>query len=367
MGNITKTLFRAAVLASLASSVMAEDSEPPNTHPFFDGAISNEDPSYNPDYIVGLHTRMPTIKTRYEENGEYYYNQYGENSFGMQEPLNVQQEMIVCAGGEQSFQHALQAMASAAAQRAAENGDIYSDYCLGESCIETVGVTTDATSMPIAKDIFDNVVANILSTSNATNNARGRFCYDMSNTSGAMNYREPQAASETYCQRGEELPLISDPVSGFTCQLTLDIPMKVGNTRFVRQAQEGAPTIGQGFIGCYTDAATGNAKVELIANPETCSFANPDACTQSCNWANEVVCNSDKMPRWGGPDGQRCAAMSTTIFKGDAITVSASPQLSYSSSDGVTYAGEATMSCAMVSGKAQWVVSGASCTPQSAP
>tara|TARA_B100000929_G_scaffold8378_1_gene7117 strand:+ start:65567 stop:66658 length:1092 start_codon:yes stop_codon:yes gene_type:complete len=352
------TLFLAV---SLVAPVFAQaDDVTANSHPLFNGDIVKEDPDYNPGYFVGLHNLNSSIKSKYEENGEYYYNKYGVNSFGLREPLNVEFEMITCGPGERSFQHVVADMILASQAE----GDSFSKECIGESCIERFGVLDDATSMPMAPQTFQNIVTDILTGTNATNNARGRLCYDMDNQSGAMNYRDPQAAEETYCERGQLLPEYFDPISGLSCRLGLDIPLKVGKTRFVRQIQTGVPTIGQGFIGCYTDPSTGNAIAELVSNPSTCDSNRAD-CVRTCDWAEEVVCESVDMPRWGGSDGQRCGALATTIFKGDAITVSASAQLSYSESEGVVYEGSAIMSCAIVSGEAEWIISGQSCAPQS--
>ena len=348
--------------ASLVVPVFAQsDDVTANSHPLFNGDIVKEDPDYSPGYFVGFHNSLDSrIKVKYEENGEYYYNNHGVNSFGLREPLNVEFEMITCDPGERSFQHVVADMILASQ----DEGNSFSKECIGEGCIERFGVLDDTTSMPMSAQTFQNIVTAILTGTNATNNARGRLCYDMDNNSGAMNYRDPQAAKETYCEKGQLLPEYSDPVSGLKCQLELDIPLKVGKTRFVRQIQAGGPTIGQGFIGCYTNPSTGNSKVELVGNPSTCDSNRAD-CLRTCDWAEDVVCESVDMPRWGGADGERCGALATTIFKGDAINVSASAQLSYSESEGVVYEGSAIMSCAIVSGEAEWIISEQTCAPQS--
>ena len=356
--KLTALFLAVSLVASVNSQV---NDATTNSHPLFNGDIVKEDPDYNPGYFVGFHNSLTsTIKSKYEENGEYYYNNHGVNSFGLREPLNVEFEMITCDSGERSFQHVVSDMISASRAE----GNSFSKECIGESCIERYGVLDDTTSMPISPQTFQNIITAILTGTNATDNARGRLCYDMENDSGAMNYKEPQAAEEVYCEKGQILPEYNDDASGLSCELELDIPLKLGKTRFVRQNQDGSPTIGQGFIICDSHPSTGNAKVELVANPRTCESNRAD-CLRTCDWAENVVCESVDMPRWGGTDGRRCGALATTIFKGDAISVSASAQLSYSESEGVVYEGSAIMSCALVSGEAEWIISDQTCSPQS--
>jgi hypothetical protein len=307
-------------------------------------------------YSAALHNRFLDIKANYEENGVHYYSDV-LNSFGFQEVLDPTQEVIFCGAGDKNFSDAIniaQNSSNGSHNRGVlvTNGDsgfIGEIFSVKESS-ETVGF--DASSMDDAiKSVLQNNV-----------NAKGRFCYR--ETDQNVSYRRAGSSQATYCGSGQT-QTYTDSVSGFQCQLALDINMKVGETRFVRQLQSaGLPTIAQGFIGCYADPISGSPVMQLVDNPSSCSPSSRSTCIRTCDWAEDVVCNPQDMPRWGG---NQCGAYGTMIFKDEVINVNSSSQLSYEESTGTLFEGSAVMACVVVSSgasrSANWAIVSSECNP----
>lgn len=294
-------------------------------------------------YTTNMHTNFTGIRERYEEGGRFFYSNV-LNTFGEREALNLEQEVVFCEPGDQNFSSTV---IDAAGRRSA------SGYGSGAR----VEVTDDATNSGLSPFDLELSIEQAL-VINANDNAKGRFCYDENNYAGRIDYRNPNAASAVYCDPASSPTLgFDDEVSGFGCGLDLDIPLKAGETRFIRQVQENQPTIAQGFVGCYNNPSTGQPELTLIQNPQSCSASSRGDCLRTCDWANQVVCSSRDMPSWGAA----CKAVPTQLFKGDSISVESSMPASVDSS-GKRFQGNATMSCQMVGESAQWVVTSSSCT-----
>ena len=191
-------------------------------------------------------------------------------------------------------------------------------------------------------------------------NSKGRFCYDMTDFANRVDYRDGVAATATYCSSSMSGVSFVDDESGYSCQLNLDVDLKVGETRYLRQLQGTNVTVGQGFLGCYKNPSTGSPELELISNPSTCTGSSRSTCNYTCDWADDVVCESVDMPRWGA---NKCGGIATTIFKDEAISVTSSDGISYDTSAGVLYRGSAAMRCAMVGAEAEWIVTSQNCSP----
>jgi hypothetical protein len=310
------------------------------------------------NYSASLHNQMNSIKGRYEENGEFYYSDV-INSFGFRDVLNARQEMIFCGAGDVTFSDVIQNVAASGRQSG------YVDLPslpVGQSGW-TNGVLHSSTTMGMPFQEFVSVVEGAL-INNASAQAKGRFCYDRFDSN--VDYRRAGSEDEVYCDTTDIVPSYTDTVSGFSCQLNLDVPLKLGETRYVRQSQLNEATVAKGFLGCYSNPSSGAAELVLIDNPDSCSPSNRSGCVRTCDWAQDVVCEASDMPRWG--PNNACGGYGTTVFKGDVIDVASSPQLSLSVSTGIVFEGRATMFCA-VSGigearQANWqLLSGSTCSP----
>lgn len=305
------------------------------------------------EYSAALHNQFPELKPNYDENGQFYYSDT-INSFGFKEVLNPQQEVVFCGPGDQNFSDAVKTAMSSTPQG-----------CL--NCVQDEAksaVRDDASSVSAAPDAVVGAVRSVLGGSNANMNAKGRFCYKLSDPS--VEYRQAGSETAVYCSAGQSMNY-QDPISGFSCSLKLDVNLKEGETRYIRQLQSDGgvsfATIAQGFVGCYANPSSGEPQVSLINNPSSCSPSNRSTCIRTCDWADEVVCDPREMPRWG--DGGMCGGYGTVLFKGDVREIDSSPQLSYSSVTRQLYSGKATMSCKMIGGKAKWVLLNSTCAATS--
>jgi hypothetical protein len=287
-------------------------------------------------YSAALHNQFSDIKANYEENGIYYYGDT-TNSFGFRDVLNPKHEMVFCGAGDKSFSDTVKV--AAASGRGAAHG--------------VSGVKHSATTSGFSPATMQEAMHSSL---RANTTSKGRFCYRTNDST--VDYRQDTARTAVYCPVSAELPY-TDQVSGFGCGLKLDIPLKVGETRFLRQLQGSKLTIAQGFIGCYANPTTGVPQTTLIDNPASCTPTSRTSCIRTCDWAHDVVCEPKLMPRWGGG---LCGGYGTVLFKGDVVSIEASPQLSYSDSTKTLYQGAALMACSIVSGKAQWILTSSSCT-----
>lgn len=307
-------------------------------------------------YTTAIHNRHSELIGLYQEGGAFYYGD-GINSFGSRDVLNVKQEMIFCGVGDMSFSDNLREVISNSVH--AEFSPFDGSETVLSSRVGT-GVLYDSERIGFTPDAMELGMVSSLQN-NATSSAKGRFCY--SQVDPYVNYKEPAAAESIYCDETTALSYV-DSVSGFSCELKLDIVMKKGETRFMRQLQSTSPTIAQGFVGCYANPVSGVAEASLVDNPSDCSPANRESCTRTCDWAEDVVCDPRDLDssaiRWG--IGNSCGAYGTILFRGDVINVESSPQLSYDSGVGALFQGNATVSCLSVGGVADWVITGTSCS-----
>lgn len=304
-------------------------------------------------YTAGMHNRFSGLSSKYQENGEFFYSNY-TNSFGQKEALNTKQEMIFCNPGDMSFSDMIEDM---------QNGNGAANFV--DSFDQNTKFAEDASTIGFAPEYFDSSVRGVLAN-NANANSKGRFCYDLTDRAGKVDFRTAGAENEVFCAPSSVSPLsFVDGVSGFSCKIKLDIPLKVGETRFMRQLQEvGEKTIASGFAGCYKNEVTGKSEFKLIENPATCTSKNRDQCNYSCDWAHKMVCDAKTMPRWGSG---KCGGFPTLIFKGDSIYVDSSDQLSFDQSSGTLYSGGALLSCNIVGDTSQWVVLEQSCNANTNP
>ena len=334
-------MLKVACLSLLMSfSAIAADTGSGKAN-MWDGA--HRETNSNPvTYTASMHNRFNDIKSNYEENGKYYYGDT-INSFGFKEVLNYEEEMVFCGAGDENFSDAVRI-----ASQMSRSADAGMASTLGD-------IRSDSTDFSMSPQNIDSAIKQVLvNNSNAT--AKGRFCYKTSDSK--VSYRQSGSATAVYCPAGTPLSYV-DPVSGHSCTLELDVPLKKGETRFLRQLQTGFTTVAQGFVGCYASTTSGVPQVKLVDNPEGCSASNRDQCIRTCDWADDVVCDPRDMPRWGGG---MCGAYGTVLFKGDVLEVNSSNAISYDSSTGTYYSGSAVMSCSLVSGKAQWTVVEQTCS-----
>jgi hypothetical protein len=339
MCDLSKLKMIALLALCFSGTALSQDGE----YRYWTDARVNET-SRSKEYTANMHNRFPSIKDRYEEGGVYFYSD-AVNTFGQREALNPQQEVIFCQPGDKNF--------SSAVVEASSMRDTDSYSGSGE-----FRVKDDASTAGLSPSLLELSIRNALQN-NANDQTKGRFCYDENDYAGRVDYRNPSSSQAIYCDPNSSSTLdFTDEVSGFGCGLDLDIPLKAGETRFIRQLQEGQPTIAQGFVGCYNNPSTGSPELTLIQNPESCSASSRGECLRTCDWADQVVCSSKDMPGWGGA----CRAVATQIFKDDSITVQAYSAISVGTS-GVRFEGQAEMSCQMVGNQAQWVVTSSSCNP----
>jgi len=288
--------------------------------------------SYPQIYSSSLHDEM-SIKARYAEGGVFYLR--GEtNSFGEDEPINFRQEIIFCTGNDKTF--------TEVAKEALE-GVQYADH--------NGAVVKDSASTGALPNQFISALENGL-VNNASASTKGRFCYKVNNPD--VDYRTSGSETATYCAQGSSTGLFEDPITRNRCELVVDIDLKAGETRYLRQPQGDFRTISQGFVRCADDGF-GQPTLELVANEDNCGTN----CNYSCVWADEQACSGSAMPRWGGGS---CAGVGTTIFKGDVITISSNRALSFNALTGISYEGSADMTCQAVGESSVWVITQENCT-----
>tara|TARA_B100000949_G_scaffold14773_2_gene11423 strand:- start:1875 stop:2936 length:1062 start_codon:yes stop_codon:yes gene_type:complete len=344
------TFLSAVMLALLSTPLHADTDDDEKKTPYFSGARTKE--RSTPDtYSADMHTLLQdsSLREQYEENGRFYYSGV-TNSFGFEEVINPKEEVIFCAPSDMTFSDAVR---EAASQGVPASHFVTNDY-------DGWGVREDSTSFSLSPTHMQSGILNTM-----ISNSKGRFCYRPDDNNVDYRYSNADSAKAVYCDSGQVRSYV-DEVSGFACNLTLDVDLKVGRTRYVRQLQDTASTVAQGFLGCYANETSGVAELHLIENPDDCSSSNRTSCINSCDWAEDVVCDPRDMPSWGGG---MCAGYGTVIFKGDVIEVQSSPQLSYQQGEGgsiVKYSGTATMMCVMVDdgtgNKARWSVVDSNCT-----
>jgi hypothetical protein len=307
-------------------------------------------------YTAAMHNSLG-LTEKYAKDGEYFYRD-GTNSFGFKEAVNPELEVLFCSSGDKNFSTMI-AEIHAGSDKSLLPGTSASGFT----------VRADATRVGFSPSQFDEGVAGLLAN-NVSSTAKGRFCYnvnDIESMGGRVDYLQTGAEDAVYCEAGE-VKTFTDPVSGESCQLELDVDLKSGEIRYLRQLQGASAgvefsTVAQGFLECTKDRelSPGSApSLTLIANPSACSSTSRQSCNHTCDWAYEVVCDPVEMPQWG-----QCRAQGTLIFKDDVITVESVDALSYSELEGRYYRGNATMSCKIIGSEAKWVVTDATCDPQS--
>lgn len=336
-----KQILYLTLVMNSVSLVLAGDEQNSTVTPYWEGDRV-VDSGRARIYTAAMHNSFPDIKSKYEENGEFYYSDT-VNTFGFREVLNMKQEVVFCGPGDKNFNDAIEIAASSPSTSSASSVDFSS-------------ARDDATSFSVSPENMGAAIKQVL-VNNASSTAKGRFCYNPNDS--RVDYRRSGAEHATYCSSGGEL-FYSDEVSGYNCSLKLDIPLKEGETRYLRQLQNGQKTVASGFVGCYKNSPGGAPQIKLIDNPDSCTPDDRGTCLRTCDWADDVVCSPNDMPRWGA--GEQCGAFGTVLFKGDSVNVSSSSQLSFDSSTGKSYSGEAVMACMMNSGSARWVVVDQTCS-----
>lgn len=292
--------------------------------------------NYPQIYSNSLHDEM-SIAARYQEGGAYYLR--GEtNSFGENEAINTQQEVIFCVGGDKTFTEVAKESLSSV---------LILDH--------TGAVIKDSASTGALPNQFISALEAGLAN-NANSNAKGRFCYKVTNPD--VDYRTAGSETANYCGRGTSTGIFEDPVTGNRCELILDIDLKAGETRYLRQPAGDYRTISQGFVSCSNDGLK-TPHLSLVENPDSCGPGGAGICSYSCIWADETACSGSLMPRWGGGS---CGGIGSTIFLNDAINIESSKALSFNVISGIQYEGSAQMSCQTVGESAAWVITGSNCS-----
>jgi hypothetical protein len=321
--------------------------------------ISKESGRATNVYTAAMH-ESSSVRGEFKENGRFYFS--GEfNSFGFPEVLNPEQQVIFCNPGDRTFSDAIRGASATRTLHPYQRIESPS-YAPGKQ----TWVKETATTVGFRPSTLDAEIVSVFegsATPVLPPNTYGRFCYDPDSTD--VNYENPATRTNTYCDSSTASPFtFVDPVSSFQCQLSLDVNLKLGQTRFVRQLESGTsstPTVSQGFISCRQNNA-GFAVLELEGNPESCGPTNRESCVRSCDWAENVVCDPREMPRWGAG---RCGAYGTMLFKDDVLEVNSSAQLSYDEASGKLYKGSALMACVAVESVggliANWSILESSC------
>ncbi|MBE8233517.1 MAG: hypothetical protein HAW67_07240 [Endozoicomonadaceae bacterium] len=288
------------------------------------------------EYITDMHQKFSSIKANYDESGAYYYRD-GVNSFGEREAINTQEEVIFCSGSDVNFTNTM-------INTLKNDGSEYSGQLKQDS-------TSFGRSLGEMEGSIELALVN-----NSTASAKGRFCYKQTNSS--VSYRTAGAESAVYCPQGTTIASYIDPVSQKVCSLQLDIDLKVGEVRFIRQLQGGTQlTIAQGYVNCSRNF-NGNPNLELVANGQGCSSTDRRNCNYSCDWAHKVACASSRMPAWGGG---KCKARPTTIFIGENLSVLSDYNLSERNQTDY-WEGNAQLACNLIGSAPEWVVTSQSCS-----
>jgi hypothetical protein len=276
-----------------------------------------------------------SISRKYEEGGAYYLRDE-MNSFGEYEVINTQQEIIFCTSSDKTFTEVAKESLSTS-QQADFEGLVISD-----------SASTGVLPSQFIADLEDGLVNNT--------GSHGRFCYKLNNPD--VDYRTSGSENAAYCSQGASTEVFLDPVTRHQCRLSLDIDLKAGETRYLRQPIDGSfRTIAQGFVQCV-DNDLGHPELELVSNPSTCGLENSGTCNYSCIWADEMSCSGSLMPRWGGG---LCGGVGSTLFVNDTAVFQSLDATSFSLSSGKQYEGSASMSCKSVGGAAIWVINSSNC------
>lgn len=300
---------------------------------------------------AALHETFPN-HADYKEGGRFYYSNF-VNSFGQREVLDTSKEIIYCEVNDRNFSETVESL--------------YKEGGAGFATSAEFSVRDDATTVGFTPEALNSAIYQTL-LNNSSNNTKGRFCYREDDIK--VDYRTPGAESAVYCDP-QRVALHATPKtfidtsSGNACEIKLDAPLKLNQTRFIRQLQEfGDITIAQGFIGCFKNPISGTPEVTLVDNPSSCTKTSRESCVRTCEWAHQVVCDAKDMPSWGGGN---CKAYGSMLFKDDAINVNSIDNLSFNLDSRTLYRGSAIMSCSMLDGRAQWIVSSQTCEPVELP
>lgn len=296
-------------------------------------------------YSATLHSRF-SFRSDYEEGGRFYYSD-NTDSFGNQEVLDTETEMIFCGPGDRSFTDTI---INAASKNRTSGYD---------TAGQEFGATHDSTTVGFSPSQFEGEISSTLQHNANSVSAKGRFCYDESNANDRVSYRRLGSEKAVYCDPNDFLPAtFPDAVSGKTCEIKLDVPIKVGSKRLVRQLQgDSSLTVGEGYLGCYA-SESGEPLLRLHSNADECALGNYAECSLTCDWAENLVCNPSEMPAWGN-----CKGVGTLLFKNDSIVVKSVDALSYNSDEDTFYQGKATFSCRVGTDGPFWSVSEPSCSP----
>lgn len=296
-------------------------------------------------YSATLHSRF-SFRSDYEEGGRFYYSD-NVDSFGNQEVLDTETEMIFCGPGDRSFTDTI--------INAASNSRTSGSHVDGQE----FGVSHDSTTVGFSPSQFEDEISATLQNNANTPGTKGRFCYDESDANDRVSYRRLGSEKAVYCDPNDfSTATFPDLVSGKSCELKLDIPIKVGSKRLVRQLQgDSSLTVGEGYLGCYA-SESGEPLLRLHSNSDECALGNYTECSLTCDWAENLVCNPKEMPAWG-----KCKGVGTLLFKNDSVVVKSVDALSYDPDGDTLYQGQATFSCRVGSGGPFWSVSEPTCSP----
>lgn len=280
-----------------------------------------------------LHDRM-NIRSRYLPGGQFYLRET-VNTFGDDEPLNRQDQVVFCQPGERDFT------------------DTIVDFLGRSDPAENGAVPYDSASFAGDTQGFIGAMQATLEN-NATNNSQGRFCIPLNDPD--VTFKQG-GVTDSFCEAGQSLSF-TDPASGYSCSVTLDIDLKGGAFRYLRSEIISPPSVGLGYVTC-DDEGFGKAQLRLVNNPTSCAGA-PGTCVNTCTWVGGNICRASDMPRWGG---ENCGGQGTQLLINDVLTVNSVDSFSINANSGQLYKGAASMACEQSGESARWRVLSQTCFP----
>ena len=284
-------------------------------------------------YTTGLHFTIadPNERAKYEDGGAYFFNEV-LSPLGVKEALDTNKEVILCGGGEKTFTESFKAWASNVPR---------SNSAFSRPSSDTWSVRDDSSTQEYTGTQLDASLRVAIKNNAAT---KDRFCFRVNDAS--VDYKTPGSNDLSYCDPVDFAP-IDYTVDGNSCQVELDVKLKVGEVRNVSQNIVGSSNIGTGQIGCFRDSATRLPTIDLLANAPGCSNGGSLPCLRTCSYAEDLHCKGTDLS-WGAG----CKAGGQIALINNQVEL-------FNSQPGLI--GFITARCSVVNYKAQWIVFTSSC------